>query len=77
MNTDHSTIPPGPPINISAHQLRRLFGDWEITLENSLGVWSATRRSADGRHIRVIVAPSTGELAVKLWAADKPAASSC
>jgi hypothetical protein len=65
--------PPQSPAadSITSEQLERRFGDrWEITLE-SLGVWSATRRSGDGRHIRCIVARSPGELVVKLWAAEQ------
>jgi hypothetical protein len=56
---------------ITSKQIERLFPDWAIALEHSLGVWSATRR--DGHSIRVIIARSPGELAVKLWAAERPA----
>jgi len=50
--------------------LHRRFGDrWLIQLED-LGVWSAVRRSQDGKHIRCIVARTAGELAGKLETAD-------
>ncbi len=51
--------------------LQRRFGArWKITLESSLGVWSALRRSPDGRSIRVIIGPSAGELLAKLETAE-------
>jgi len=51
-------------------ELHRRFGDrWLIQLED-LGVWSAVRRSQDGKHIRCIVARTAGELAGKLETAD-------
>jgi hypothetical protein len=56
---------------ITSGQVERLFPGWAIALEHSLGVWNATRR--DGHSIRVIIARSPGELAVKLWAAERPA----
>ena len=43
---------------------------WTITCDPALGVWSAERRSEDGRHRRYIVARTGDELAGKVAAAD-------
>jgi len=54
----------------SADDVQRRYGDrWQIELED-LGVWSAVRRTPDGRHIRCLVARTTDELAAKLETAD-------
>jgi hypothetical protein len=45
-------------------------GRWTIELEHTLGVWSAVRRSGDGRHIRCIIGRSRSELLTKLQTAD-------
>jgi hypothetical protein len=51
-------------------ELQRRFGDrWDIQLED-LGVWSAVRKSEDGRHIRCIIGRTAAELAGKLEAAE-------
>jgi len=39
--------------------------------ERPLGVWSAMRRSPDGRHIRVIIGPSAAGLAAELETAEQ------
>ena len=51
-------------------ELQRLYGDrWQIELED-LGVWSAVRKSEDGRHIRCLVARTAAELLAKLETAE-------
>ncbi len=66
MSNPASATPPS-----DSTELERLYGSrWLIRLEHSLGVWSAEHRSADGRHIRVIVAHSAAELAGKLETAE-------
>ena len=51
-------------------ELQRLYGDrWQIELED-LGVWSAVRKSEDGRHIRCLVARTAAELMAKLETAE-------
>ncbi len=45
------------------------FPGWLIEA-NPLGVYTATRRSADGRHIRCLVAPTVDELHEKLQTAE-------
>jgi hypothetical protein len=68
MNDDRSPATPAPP---DPGDLQRRFGErWQIELEHTLGVWSAVRKSADGRHIRVIIGPSAAELAGKLETAE-------
>ncbi len=42
--------------------------EWQIE-RPALDVWSAVKKSADGRHIRVIIAYGPAELADKLAAA--------
>ena len=42
---------------------------WLIQIED-LGVWSAVHKSADGHHVRVLVARTASELLAKLEAAD-------
>ena len=62
-----ATLAPPDP---GADSLRERFGGrWQIELED-LGVWSAVRRSADGRHIRCIVARTAAELVGKLETAE-------
>jgi hypothetical protein len=63
--------PTPPPDSTSPGELERLYGDrWQIELESTLGVWSALRRSPDGRHIRCLIGRTAGELAAKLATAD-------
>ncbi len=66
-----SPFTPAPePAAITGRDLAERFGDrWLIEQEHP-GVWSAGRRSADGRRIRVIIGPSAAELAGKLEAAE-------
>jgi hypothetical protein len=68
---DHAT--PATPLDSTSDpggELRRRFGDrWQIQLED-LGVWSAVRKSPDGRHIRCIVGRTAAELASKLETAE-------
>jgi hypothetical protein len=64
-------IRPEPePATVTGRDLAERFGDrWQIAQEHR-GVWSAERRSTDGRRIRVIIGPSAAELADKLEAAE-------
>jgi hypothetical protein len=67
----HATPPEPTPESIGGGDLERLFGDrWQIELESTLGVWSALRRSPDGRHIRCLIGRTRGELLAKLQTAD-------
>ena len=53
--------------------LRRRFGNrWQIE-QPALGIWSATHRSEDGRHIRCIAARTAAELVGKLETAETAA----
>ncbi len=64
--TPAATPPPGPG------ELHRRFGDrWQIELDHQLGVWSAVRRSEDGRHIRVLIGRTADELLGKLTTAEQ------
>ena len=58
--------PPQP----SLAELRRRFGQWEIIENSLLPSWTAEHRSADGRHIRVLVAHTASDLAAKLDMAE-------
>ena len=61
------TIPQPPPRQPTLRGLQRQYGDqWEIVVHAELPVYTAEHRSADGRHIRVLVAHSVAELARKL-----------
>ena len=48
--------------------------DWQIEYIEDLNVWSAVRRSPDGRHIRVLIARDPASLRGKLETveADEP-----
>jgi hypothetical protein len=64
--------PPGTPAITPSDDgdLHRGFGDrWQIE-QPALGIWSATHRSGDGRHVRVIIAHGPEELAGKLAIAE-------
>lgn len=68
--TDH---PSPQPAEIAA--LMQDHGDrWQIEHTEELNVWSAVRRSPDGRHIRVVVAHDPAGLRGKLAdvEADEP-----
>ena len=71
MNDLSSPATPAPPAQPDPEgELQRRFGDrWQIE-QPVLGVWSATRRSRDGRHIRCIVARTAAELAAKVATAN-------
>ena len=52
--------------------LRDYGGRWQVDAHpGGLDVLSAVKRSADGRHIRCIVARTAAELAAKLEAAEQ------
>ena len=58
---NHPGMPGTTPSDDGDLQLR--FGDrWQIE-QPALGIWSATHRSRDGRHVRVIIAHGPEELA--------------
>jgi hypothetical protein len=63
----HNDPTPGPgPESL----LESRYGTrWLIQLED-LGVWSAVRKSEDGRHVRVLVARTAAELLAKLETAE-------
>lgn len=63
---------PAPGHASSAGERHKLFGStWQITLEHTAGVCSATRRSPDGGHIRVIIGPSAAGLAAEPETAEQ------
>lgn len=56
---------------ITSQDLQERFGErWQIDREMLTGIWTAERRSADGRSRRFIAAREAVELAVKLEAAE-------
>lgn len=68
--TDHGAQR-APEIAAAQTALLHRFGSrWDIRRELAVGIFSAERRSLDGRHIRFITAHSAAELAVKLDAAE-------
>jgi hypothetical protein len=73
---NHRVTPATTPPPTEA-ELQRRFGDrWHIELED-LGVWSAVRKSPDGRHIRCIIGRTTAELAGKLETAERETDPPC
>ncbi len=59
------------PLPSAPAELERRYGErWKIALESSRGVWSAERRSADGKSLRVIIAHSAAEMIGKLEAIE-------
>jgi hypothetical protein len=66
---DHLSPAAGAPPDPSGELQRRFGVRWQIELED-LGVWSAVRRSQDGRHIRCIIGRTAAELAGKLETAE-------
>ncbi len=47
------------------------FGDrWQLAYQSDLGVWSAERKSPDGRHVRFLAAHDPAELAASLADAE-------
>jgi hypothetical protein len=61
---------PEPASAIGGTELRERYGDrWRIACE-APGVWSAERRSPDGRSLRYICAETPAELAAKLATAE-------
>ena len=68
MATNRPTTEPAPA---SIAELFQRFADrWKIIYETALSVWSAERRSADGREIRFICDPDPAALAAKLQTAE-------
>jgi len=63
---DHPATHPSPLPSAPAELQRRYGERWKIALESSCGVWSAERRSADGKSLRVIIAHSGAEMIGKL-----------
>lgn len=47
-------------------ELVAAYPQWEISAGSPPGMWSAWRISADGRHRRIIIAPTLGQLAERL-----------
>jgi hypothetical protein len=69
--TSNPTTPAPEPATAPEGELHRRFGDrWTIELEHTLGVYSAVRKSQDGRHIRCIIARSAAEMISKLETAE-------
>jgi hypothetical protein len=68
--TDHSAPQPSEIANLLHDHGER----WQIEYIEDLNVWSAVRRSPDGRHIRVLVARDPTGLRGKLETveADEP-----
>ncbi len=58
----HPSTPAPGPASTAGERDERFGSRCRVTLERPLGVWSAMRRSPDGRHIRVIIGPSAAEL---------------
>jgi len=59
---DHSAPQPSEIANL----LHDHGADWQIEYIEDLNVWSAVRRSPDGRHTRVLVARDPASLRGKL-----------
>jgi hypothetical protein len=64
--TDH---PAPQPAEVAA-LMRDHGGRWQIELTADLGVWTAVRKSPDGRHTRVLVAHDVTGLRGKLADAE-------
>jgi hypothetical protein len=64
--TDH----PAPQPSEMADLLHDHGAHWQIEHAGELNVWTAVRRSPDGRHIRVLVAYDPGSLRAKLEDAE-------
>jgi hypothetical protein len=64
---------PAQPAEIAA-LMRDHAGTWQIEHTEDLNVWTAVRRSPDGRHIRTLVARDPASLRRKLAdvEADEP-----
>jgi hypothetical protein len=58
------------PVLEDVHVLFPYMRRWDCEQPGLLGMWTATHRSPDGRHIRCITATSARLLAVRLAAAD-------
>lgn len=68
LSSPATTAPPAQPDQEG--ELQRRFGErWQIE-QPALGIWSATHRSEDGRHIRCIVERTAAQLIGKLEAAE-------
>jgi hypothetical protein len=64
------TTAPGPGA-VTGRELWQEYGDrWDIAFQPDLRVWSAERRSADGRERRFISERTPAVLAGKLAAAE-------
>jgi hypothetical protein len=68
MTNNDPTVGPAPATITDLYQ--RFADRWKIIYESALAVWSAERRSPDGRQIRFICDPDPAELAVKLQTAE-------
>jgi hypothetical protein len=63
----------GPaPASIS-DLLEQFGGCWQIAYQIDLNVWSAERRSPDGRHVRFVAEHTVGALAARLAGAETEA----
>jgi hypothetical protein len=56
---------PAQPAEIAA-LMRDHGGTWQIEHDTGMDVWTAVRKSADGRHIRVLIAHDPASLRGKL-----------
>jgi hypothetical protein len=66
--TDHPTDPRDIAALLNAHA-----SEWQIEHDTELGVWTAVRRSPDGRHVRVLVGRDPAALREKIEdAEDEP-----
>jgi len=61
----HGAITGPAPVSIT-ELLQRFADHWMIAYEPTLSVWSAERRSTDGRHIRFLYGHSVAALGAKL-----------
>jgi len=63
--------PTAPPASTTSRQLQQAYGDrWDIAFQPDLRIWSAERRSPDGRQRRFIAEHTPAGLAAKLAAAE-------
>ena len=67
----HPSRPVPGHASIVGARYKRSGSTWQITLEHTAGVCSATRRSPDGGHIRVIIGPGAAGLAAEPEAAEQ------
>jgi len=68
----HDPTPARVRATVTGRELQQQYGDrWSIAFEPALRVWSAERRSPDGRHRRFLAEHTPAVLADKLAVAER------